>query len=107
MRACSPCICRYLGDKQLDSNRRLSLRLMYHGPWSPNTLPLSLSLRMQIEPHLKRQQADLRPIAMSHTQCHMQALHQLLQGCGSLTRMPHLQWHHAVLDKARSTFNLR
>ena len=57
------------------------------------------------EPHLKRQQADLRSIAMSHTQRHMQTVHQLLQGCGSLACMPHLQLHHAVLEKASYIFD--
>ena len=102
VRARSPCICDYLCDVQPDSICGLSLRFMYHGSTKKEGQSFSLSSCMQVKPHLERQQADLRSIAMSHTQRHMQTLHQFLQGCGSLARMPHLQMHHVVLDKASS-----
>lgn len=42
---------------------------------------------------LEREQAYLGPIAMCDTQRHMQALHQLLQGCRCLAGMPDLHTH--------------
>ena len=57
---------------QLDSICKLSLKAMYHRSKINEWIVIVFCpYACRLNPHLKRQQADLRSIAMSHTQRHM------------------------------------